>query len=548
MRPAELGLYWHTLRHLRPVQVMGRVRHRFAFPSIDERTPLARRVATGPWRAPLARRQSYFPPGEFRFLNTAGRLAERGGWTDASPDKLWLYNLHYFDDLAAGDGRERRDAQRALMQRWVAENPPREGVGWDSYPVSLRLVNWTKWALSGNTLPADCELSLVVQARWLRRRLEWHLLGNHLLANAKALVFAGLYFDGPEAEEWLAAGLRVLGAQIAEQVLPDGGHFELSPMYHAIALEDVLDLINAADHWTGALPPGTGEHWRSTAIRMLGWLAAMSHPDGEIAFFNDAAMGISGNLGSLSDYAVRLGLDAPAGAGNSGSRLLPCSGYARLASGPAVLLADVGPVGPDYLPGHAHADTLSFELSLFGGRVVVNSGTSCYGLGPQRLRERGTAAHSTVQLGIADSSEVWSGFRVARRARPLDRVNAREGGTEVLECSHDGYRRLPGAPLHRRCWRLWADGVEVLDRIGPSPLLRTARYFLHPGVRWRCASPRRVTLGHASWPREVDVTFGEDCEVEVEEAEWHPEFGVSLSNACIVARFRGERLATRFDW
>jgi uncharacterized heparinase superfamily protein len=89
--------------------------------------------------------------------------------------------------------------------------------------------------------------SLAVQARWLRRHIEWHLLGNHLFVNAKALVFAGLFFAGDEAAEWLAQGSeRFWVREVPEQVLPDGGHFELSPMYHAIILEDVLDLLNAA--------------------------------------------------------------------------------------------------------------------------------------------------------------------------------------------------------------------------------------------------------------------------------------------------------------
>ena len=42
------------------------------------------------------------------------------------------------------------------------------------------------------------------------------------------------------------------------------------------------------------------------------------------------------------------------------------------------LLVDCGEIGPDYLPGHAHCDTLSFELSLSGQRVVVDSGCGIY--------------------------------------------------------------------------------------------------------------------------------------------------------------------------
>ena len=112
----------------------------------------------------------------------------------------------------------------------------------------LRIVNWIKWFLAAQpdqVLPSrPGSHSLAVQTRWLRSRLEWHLLGNHLFANAKALVFAGLYFDGAEAQAWLVRGCAILARELPEQILADGGQFERSPMYHALALEDLLDLLN----------------------------------------------------------------------------------------------------------------------------------------------------------------------------------------------------------------------------------------------------------------------------------------------------------------
>ena len=65
-----------------------------------------------------------------------------------------------------------------------------------------------------------------MQARWLARRVEWHLLANHLFVNAKALVFAGLFFEGPEADRWLSTGISILREEIDEQILPDGAQFE----------------------------------------------------------------------------------------------------------------------------------------------------------------------------------------------------------------------------------------------------------------------------------------------------------------------------------
>jgi uncharacterized heparinase superfamily protein len=103
--------------------------------------------------------------------------------------------------------------------------------------------------------------SLAVQVRWLRRRLEWHLLSNHLFANAKALMFGGAFFDGPEAGDWREGGLRILAREVPEQVLPDGGHFERSPMYHAILLEDMLDLLNLSRAFPGLLPGAVEAQW-----------------------------------------------------------------------------------------------------------------------------------------------------------------------------------------------------------------------------------------------------------------------------------------------
>jgi len=174
---------------------------------------------------------------------------EKLGWDDPGTEKLWRYNQHYFDDLNAENSNQRVSWHQALLINWVTHNLPGQGTGWEPYPTSLRIVNWIKWALAGHHLPDVCVQSLAVQVRWLTKRLEKHLLGNHYFSNAKALVFAGLAFEGKEADAWLQKGLRIIELQLPEQVLSDGGNFERSPMYHSIFLEDMLDLINVAKVW-----------------------------------------------------------------------------------------------------------------------------------------------------------------------------------------------------------------------------------------------------------------------------------------------------------
>lgn len=462
-------------------------------------------------------------PGRFRFLSVVRSLECPDDWNHEQWPRLWLYNLHYFDDLAADNAASRAAWHAALIRRWVAENPPGEGEGWQPYPTSLRIVNWVKWALTGNQLDSAALHSLAVQTRFLRRRLEVHLLGNHLWANAKALVFAGTYFRDAEADGWREAGLRLLRRELAAQVLQDGGHVERSPMYHAIVLADVLDLIQLSQRYPGLFESSDSNQWRDVATRMHRWLRVMTHPDGGIAFFNDAALGIAPSCGALEILARQLDLSLDS-APLQDVELLAESGYARLQNGFAVLIANVGSVGPGHLTGHAHADTLSCELSLDGRRVLVNGGTSTYEPGRERLQQRGTAAHNTVVVDGENSSEVWSSFRVARRARVNGVHCGKKVGLAWLEAAHDGYRRLPGRVIHRRSWHLQKNRLEIRDELRGQWKSAFSHWHLHPDLRVRGGDNGIVKL--EGIPKSL-VLKASGGNIALSADNWHPEFGVS---------------------
>jgi len=185
---------FRTVRHLRPVQVYGRLWFRLYRPRIGYKLSVVERTVTGEWAPPCQKETSLIAPDRFRFLNAEHDCKFPGGWNNPRRDKLWLYNLHYFDDLQAKGAGNRKDLHVGLIETWIRGNPLGRGNGWEPYPTSLRIVNWIKWALAGNKPSSKIKKNLATQVRWLRRRLEVHLLGNHLFANAKALVFAGLYF------------------------------------------------------------------------------------------------------------------------------------------------------------------------------------------------------------------------------------------------------------------------------------------------------------------------------------------------------------------
>ena len=538
--------YWETLRWLRPVQFYGRAWFRLSRPRVNASPAPLRRVPSSVFAQPARRTPSLTGPGAFTLLNESGDLAANG-WDDPKRDKLWRYNQHYFDDLNAIDAASRQTWHQALLSDWVTRCPPGLGTAWEPYPTSLRIVNWVKWALAGNALDQALKNSLAAQTRWLAKRLEWHLLGNHLFANAKALIFAGLWFDSDEARAWRDQGFEILASQTDEQILPDGGQFELSPMYHALALEDVLDLVNVTRAFSEGLTNAQNAlaaRWSALVPPIRHWLAALSHPDGDIAFFNDAAFAIAASLSELDRYARDLGFERPPPL----DRLtwLADSGYARLTSADATLIVDMARVGPNYLPGHAHADTLSFELSVLGQRVFVNSGTSVYGTGPERQRQRGTPAHNTVTVSGQNSSDVWAGFRVGARARPFAIKIGREDEVLTAQASHDGYRRLRNNPVHTRSWRLSSKHLRIDDRVSATETPAEARFHLHPDVMVcssNCGAGTLVLTGGAAIRWNAD-----GGPVRIEPSTWHPEFGMSVENVCLVVPLSEGQARLELSW
>ena len=545
----RIGLYWRTLSKLRWTQIVGRLRFRLLHPPMPAQVQSTGQRALDNWCPPARKPQSFMPPARFTFLNNTQDLDEVG-WDAPQLEHLWRYNLHYFDDLNAVSAEARRAHHERLMARWILDNPGPRGTGWEPYPTSLRIVNWIKWALREQHGDSEWQRSLFTQAAWLRRRFEYHLLGNHLFANAKALMFAGVYFTGDTAEDWRRCARRVLLAEICEQILPDGGQFERTPMYHALALEDLLDLVSLLQAYAArdAQDEALLRQLRQRIPGMLHWLQLMSHPDGTLGMFNDAAEGIAPPAAELLRYARELGFAEPQLLQQPGISSLSHSGYYRVVAGPATAILDVAPIGPDYLPGHAHADTLSFELSLHGTRIVVNGGTSCYGTGARRQHERATASHSTVEVAGVSSSEVWSGFRVGRRARPtLSRITAdAQLQRWHLEAAHDGYRFLPLSPQHRRAWTFDPAGMLVVDTVSRPALPAVARYLLAPAVHAVMLAADRCQLLLDG--REVALVIVESGRAYLETALVTIRFGVLEPTQCLAVALVDGRAAARWIW
>ncbi len=487
-------LLFHTVRHLRPRQVVSRVYYRVAdaiwSPGNWHRRLHAADLGECRWRPLISflmpeqqkNLQAAIEQGRFRFQNEERCLGCPIDWNSDNAPLLWRYNLHYFDYLWSLEF----DAAREIALDWINRHTIGRGqIGWDPYPTSLRLLNWCGYFFgkhmestrTDRQFLRAIQRSLAGQAARLSCRMEYHLLGNHLLENAAALVCIGSCFDGPAARRCLRIGLQILRAEMREQILSDGVHFELSPMYHSRILHLVLNLMNIVSEELRDWLAGY-------ASKMLDALHIMTHPDGEIALLNDSALGVYPSHNELAGYAGHLGTFPRRGGDNANETFaLRDAGYFGARTGEGhYIVCDAGKVGPDYIPGHAHGDIFSFELSLFGERVIVDSGVHDYCLDGMRGYCRSTAAHNTVEIDGQDQCEFWDAFKVARRGRALDvHFEQTERGFR-LRGWHDGYRRLPGRPTHRREFQWSHDGVlTIRDTVESSVAVPfVSRFHLHP--------------------------------------------------------------------
>lgn len=535
---------YHTVKMLRLKQIVYRLYYRFAKVRHFSAQGFTRRPGVNLAKAPHWCASRFSADEQFEFMGLTAPI----DWHDQTRPKIWQYNLHYLDHLAAS-GEERREFDTRLVNSWITNNAPFHGCGWEPYTISLRIVNLIKWLQQQPTLEPHWLDSLATQAHALSEQIEYHILANHLFVNGKALVFAGSFLNGDRADSWLSKGLKILDEEIEEQFLADGAHFELSPMYHASLLWDICDLLNLATH--SELPElnTRKNRWKQQIEQGLVWLRSLQHPDGGIPFFNDSAFGIAPTLLDIEAYAFELGCRAR---NDTSTATLAAvhqaeSGYVAIDFGDRCkALLNLAQVAPDYQPGHTHADTLSFELSLFGQRVFVNSGMSQYGEGAERQRQRSTAAHNTIEVNGENSSEVWAGFRVARRARTTVGNLEQTVDTVRISSSHDGYLRLPGKNLHVREWVAMAGELQVIDCVSGTFDQAVSRLFLHPDIR-TTQQGNKVTITLPGGQVAVATLEGA-TRINVVSSTWHPEFGKSVPNQCIVAEMSTDKLTTRITW
>lgn len=471
----------------------------------------------------------------FTYLNQTAEQTGALPWDDPALPKLWRYQLHGFRGarefaMAVFSDKHLGDRDRALywMRDWMAHNPPGRGVGWHGWPLCERLLAWALLMAAYQIREEDILQSWAQQARWLSHTVEYDLQGNHLFKNALVLTLAGELLEDASL---YGRGVTLLEKEVKKQILADGGHVERSLLYHNEVLWDSLIVLS--------LLKERPAFFVEAVQALVDFTAALRHPDGDIPLFGDAVFRESPHPSVLLTCAEQL---LPPRERKVPGPALEASGYYLLgdAERGALMIIKTAEPSPSYQPGHSHGDMLSYELSLFGKRFIIDTGTHGYGESPYRAQCRSTAAHNTVQRGEDEQAEHWKSFRVARRGRALPARVSSEGERLVFEGAAAWYQ----GGRHERQISFSAESFsweisDCISGIGESDSF-TSRIHFHPSceVVWIEEKKRlEVSREDVRMLVEIDDSSGNIHEARVESFYYFPEFGKKLSASVLTLRF-----------
>ncbi|MBF0545326.1 MAG: alginate lyase family protein [Candidatus Riflebacteria bacterium] len=564
----KIQRYFYTLSPLKPVQIYSRF---FYF--------IKRKFwQLGPFKdisrqAELLKTNLNLSDGNFQFSFLDRNIEYKKNlisWTDARNEKLWRYQLNYFDFLSDSSIESFSD-QLFLFLDWIEKNPDDLSETWEPYPVSRRLCRWIFWIEKNEKqlqkFAAYFELiieSMIYQARRLRLDIEDHLQANHLFANLKALFRISGFFlrfsasqifstsepENPTAEfrrsfnllesqEKFFKKLRSysenrLLIELTRQILPDGGHEERNPIYHKLMMEDIAEIIDEAL----LFPKSENLHLmaKTTHKKMFDWLLALSHPDGFPCLFGDSALNAFPGADkpisfSNKSFAENNSLFPKSGLNETMNyHFFPDSGFFTInwESG-HYFAVNSGEAGPSHQPGHSHCDLLSFELSVHKERLIVDSGCGSYQTPEIRKFCRSTLAHNVPFIEGTEQSDAWGEFRMGKKARLLLREYSEEkiDGKVSFCCKIEDQNMN----IFQRKIIFFNKRIKISDELleRKSNGQFISILHLYPGSSIIFSNDKKSVSIFSGIEKKISIVF--NASSEIFDSVYYPKFGKGIRNS-----------------
>jgi uncharacterized heparinase superfamily protein len=429
--------------------------------------------------------------GQFRFGGETVQIAGGSIFDTSPPRATWAAALHGFEWLAplsAAGGEAARVLAGRLISEWLERHARYSEAAWSAEITARRLVQLFahgRFVIANSDLLWRSKLfvSLRRQAALLARIADEAPPGLGRIETAVAsLLCCSCLGDDPARR---LAALGMLEQEIAEQILPDGGHITRSPEELLLAFRQIVMAADAVAVLGDSVP----DWLRNAHDRMAPMLRFFRHGDGGLALFN------GGGEGDARMVAALLARDEVHG---QPFLCAPHSGFQRLAAGRSHAILDCGGPPPARFSTRAHAGCLGFEFGTGAHRMVVNCGAERDDAPRWRGALRATAAHSTVT--IADTSmaavlddelvrDLLGARLLATGTPPRSSRFESENGWKV-EASH-GYYLPEFGIVHQRSLCLSRRGTKLTggDRLLPlsaresGGLPFAVRFHIHPDIR-----------------------------------------------------------------
>lgn len=339
-------------------------------------------------------------------------------------------------------------------------------TSWRSLDCGIRIENWIKayeiitaLGFSKAEFTDKVTTSIAIHAQYLfntdtvfTKLSNWGIIGN------SGLFCAGVFLSD---ERYIKAALTRLDESATIQVLPDGVHWEQSPMYHNEVLAALMQVMLTAQQYSIDIPDGIKNAVKSMTYANLYWAKPNHHQFMQSDSDDTSLQGII-TRGSylLSDKTLKYGgfsnvdfdtaWSISAGDIERFGKIEPtvppkvsCSmqssgNYYLRSSWEAdatLLHFRCGAVGS----GHGHADMLHFDLVFNGEDILVDSGRYCYEECDDRLLLKRPQMHNTLTIDDVDFSVCTSSWGFEKKAMAVKRDMYENGNIKFVEGSHLGY-------------------------------------------------------------------------------------------------------------
>ncbi len=494
-------------------------------------------------------------PHKINLVGTTRLINYENDWHEKSLDKgsrLELLNLHYMNYIS----QLKKNDSILIIEDWIKKNNSFDKYSWryswNSYALSIRILNWIDYILSISNnkkiVFKKIQYSCFEQLNYLANNLEFDVRGNHIIKNARCLLRGATYFSNKQSLKWIDKSIGILKIELNFQILKDGMHFELSPSYHLIVLEDLLcirrSLNYLKDKYPNKISKEIFDNLNSKIFKMSKIINLITHCDGGISLFGDSGLKMAK---PPNEILMKVESEKIISRKNKinfiGSWELKNAGYYGFKTNESSFIFDCGYACPDSLPAHGQADALSFEWSLYGKRLIVDPGVFEYHPGSKRNYSKATSSHNTLNIDGLDQSEFWSSFKSGRRAIPKIIKKDLQKKSFRMIASHDGYNNLKNKPTHIR--DIYNDNTKLLvnDKVSKGYFQEAAVSLLFsPDVEidyeYIVEKNFRINFLRLYICKKnnlfITLKFKANCDCIISQAPWYPNFGMSIMTSKLI--------------